>query len=152
MDISLKEYIETLNYIKFPTSEELTEHWLDNLWDHELRSIKNKKVLYDFDLINYFLIYSKNDLGPLRGLVINKDTDEIYRELSIEKDDLYIEIFIPINIDEMYKMISEDESMFILTYGKFTEHIDVVNKFKSQFRLLKSLSDDTENYIKKGAS
>lgn len=152
MDISLKEYIETLSYLKFPTSEGLTEHWVDNLKDHEIRSIKNKRVLYDFDLINYFLIYSKNNLGPLRGLVITKDSDEICRELSIGKDDGYIDIIIPININEMYKLILEDESMFILTYGKFTEHIDVVNKFKSEFRFLKELSDDTENYIKKGAN
>ena len=150
MDISLKEYIETLNYLKFPTSEDLTEHWVDNLFDHELQCKEHKKVRYDFDLINYFLIPDEEE--HFRGLVISKDSDEICRELSIGKDDVYIDIIIPININEMYKLMLEDESMFILTYGKFTEHIDVVNKFKSQFRFLKSLSDDTENYIKKGAN
>ena len=150
MDISLKEYIETLSYLKFPTSEDLTEHWVDNLWDHDLRCKESEKVRYDFDLINYFLMAVNSH--QVNGLSFNKDFDGVYRELSLVGPTNYIDIFIPINIDEMYKMLLEDESMFILTYGKFTEHIDVVNKFKSQFRLLKELSDDTENYIKKGAN
>ena len=151
MSITLKEYIETLNYLKFPKINSLKDHWLENLLDHELRSIKNKNVTYDFDLSNYFLVINKNDYCSFAGLTISKDSDTTNRELCLVKDDVYIDIFIPININEMYKMILEDESMFILTYGKFTEHIDIVNKFRSEFIFLKDLSDDIENYIKKGS-
>ena len=153
MNITLKEYLDILSCLKFPTKDSLTEYWKKNLFDNNiLRHEENKIVFYEFG-INEYAINLNFDITNISRVSIAKDADGFERDLLLEHNFSFVDIFIPINIDEMNQMICDDASLFILTYGRFADHIELANKFKSEFRLLKSLSKTLQEMIlKKGAS